>query len=248
MQGTLIITGSSRGIGAATALLAGQRGYAVCVNYASQPDRAEQVVAAIRQSGGRAIAVQADVSQETAVAALFDQATQELGTVIGLVNNAGITGRLGRLVDLEIDTLRRVIDINLIGTILCAREAVRRMSSARGGVGGAIVNMSSRAAQHASPNDYIHYAATKAAVETFSYGLACEVAQEGIRVNCVSAGIIETEIHAHSGDATRPQRLASRIPAGRAGQPEEVAPAILWLLSEEASYCNGSILAVSGGR
>lgn len=248
MNGTIIITGSGRGIGAATALLAGRRGYAVCVNYLANRERAEQVVETIREFGGRAIAVQADVSDEGAIQMLFDTATEQLGPIVALVNNAGITGKLGRLAELETQSLRRVMNVNVIGTILCAREAVRRMSTASGGQGGAIVNISSRAAQLGSPNEYVHYAASKAAVETFTVGLAIEVAQEGIRVNCVSSGVIATEIHAAAGDPERLQRYASRIPMQRTGKPEEVAAAILWLLSEEASYCTGTILAVSGGR
>jgi NAD(P)-dependent dehydrogenase (short-subunit alcohol dehydrogenase family) len=245
---TIIVTGSGRGIGAATALLAAERGYAVCVNYVNQADRAEQVVVKIVENGGKAIAVQADVSDESAVKAMFDRATQELGPVTALVNNAGITGKLGRVSEVEVESLRQILNINLLGTILCCREAVRRMSTALGGKGGAIVNISSRASHYGSPGDYVHYAASKAAIDTFTFGLAGEVAAEGIRVNAVSAGVIETEIHATAGDPDRPKRFASRIPMQRVGQPEEVAAAILWLLSDEASYCNGSVLAVSGGR
>ncbi len=248
MTGTIIITGSGRGIGAATALLAAQKGYAVCVNYANRPERAAQVVASIRESGGKAIAVQADVSDEAAVKILFDRAETELGPLVALVNNAGITGKLGRLAEVEVDSLRRVLEVNVLGTMLCSREAVRRMALTAGGTGGSIVNLSSRAAQHGSPNEFVHYAASKASIETFTFGLASEVANEGIRVNCVSAGLIDTEIHAEAGDAERVQRYANRIPMQRAGQPEEVAAAILWLLSAEASYCTGTILAVSGGR
>ncbi len=248
MSGLVIVTGSGRGIGAATAQLAAQKGYAVCVNYTTQAERANQIVKGIRESGGQAIAVEADVSDEAAVKAMFERATGELGPLVGLVNNAGITGKIGRLAELETENLRRLLEVNVLGTIICAREAVKRMSLASGGQGGAIVNISSRAAQHGSPNEFVHYAASKAAVETFTFGLAGEVANEGIRVNCVSAGLVDTEIHAQMGDAGRVQRFASRIPMQRAGQPEEIAHAILWLLSEEASYCNGSILAVSGGR
>ncbi len=248
MTGTIIITGSGRGIGAATALLAAQKGYAVCVNYTHQADRANQVVETIRQAGGQAIAVQADVSDEGAIIAMFERATAELGPLVALVNNAAVTGKLGRLVDLEAASLRRVIEINISGTILCSREAVRRMSTGLGGSGGAIVNISSRAAHYGAPGEYVHYAASKAAIETFTFGLAGEVGNEGIRVNCVSPGIIDTEIHASSGDAERVQRYASRVPLQRAGQSNEVAAAVLWLLSEEASYCSGTILSVSGGR
>lgn len=248
MKGALIVTGSGRGIGAATALLATEKGYAICVNYTSRREPAEQVVAQIRERGGQAIPVQADVSDEEAVKRLFAKAEQELGPVTALVNNAGITGKLGRLTELETASLRRVLDVNILGTILCSREAVRRMSTALGGKGGAIVNLGSRAAHYGSPNEYVHYAASKAAVEAFTFGLAGEVAGEGIRVNCVSPGLIDTEIHAEAGDPERPQRYASRIPMQRVGQSEEVAAAIMWLLSDEASYCNGTILAVSGGR
>lgn len=248
MTGTIIITGSGRGIGAATALLAAQRGYAVCVNYTDRAERANGVVEEIRQAGGRAMAVRADVSDEAAIIAMFEQATAEFGPLVALVNNAAVTGKLGRLVDLEAANLRRVLEVNLSGTILCCREAVRRMSTALGGSGGAIVNISSRAAHYGAPGEYVHYAASKAAIETFTFGLAAEVGNEGIRVNCVSPGIIDTEIHAASGDAERAQRFASRIPVQRVGQPHEVAAAVLWLLSEEASYCNGATLSVSGGR
>lgn len=248
MTGTIIITGGGRGIGAAVAQLAAQRGYAVCINYADRSDRADQVVAAIRGSGGKAIAVRADVSDEQAVKTLFDTAVNELGPLTVLVNNAGITGKIGRLVDQETQVLRRTLDINVLGTMLCSREAVRRMSTNLGGKGGSIINISSRAAQLGSPNEYVHYAASKAAVETLTVGLAKEVASEGIRVNCVSPGIIETEIHAAGGDAGRVQRLAPQTPMQRAGRPDEIAAAVLWLASDEASYCCGAILSVSGGR
>lgn len=248
MAGTIIVTGSGRGIGAATALLAAQRGYAVCVNYTNRPERAEQIVATIRDRGGRAIAVQADVSDEEAVKTLFEAASEQLGPLVALVNNAGITGKLGRLVEQDAQNLRRILDINILGTILCSREAVRHMSTNFGGKGGAIVNISSRAVQYGGPNEYVHYAASKAAVETFTLGLAREVAAEGIRINCVSPGLITTEIHAEAGDAERVQRAAHQIPMQRGGEPEEVAAAILWLLSDEASYCTGSVLAVGGGR
>jgi NAD(P)-dependent dehydrogenase (short-subunit alcohol dehydrogenase family) len=248
MTGTIIITGSGRGIGAATALLAAQKGYAVCVNYANRGEAAKQTVEAIRRNGGKAIAVQADVSDEASIKAMFDAAISELGPLVALVNNAGITGKLGRLVDTDTQSLRRVLEINIVGTMLCSREAVRRMSTAFGGHGGAIVNISSRAIAYGGPNEYVHYAASKAAVETFTLGLAREVGGEGIRVNCVSPGLIETEIHAAAGDAQRLQRGVSQIPMRRVGKPEEVAAAILWLLSEDASYCTGSILAVGGGR
>lgn len=248
MAGTIIITGSGRGIGAATARLAAKQDYAVCVNYAEQAERANAVVEEIRQAGGKAIAVRADVSDEAEIIAMFEQAEAELGPLTALVNNAAVTGRIGRFANLETASLRRVIDINLTGTILCCREAVRRMSTVMGGQGGRIVNISSRAAHYGAPGEYIHYAATKAGIEALTFGLAGEVGNEGIRVNCVSPGIIETEIHAASGDAGRLQRFASRVPQQRAGQPEEVAAAVMWLLSDEASYCHGTVLSVSGGR
>jgi NAD(P)-dependent dehydrogenase (short-subunit alcohol dehydrogenase family) len=248
VAGTLIVTGASRGIGAATALLAAERGYAVCINYAERADRAEGVVSAIRESGGAAIAARADVSDPDAVAALFDRATDELGPIVGLVNNAAITGPLTRLADVDLAVVRRVLDVNLLGAFICAREAVRRMATARGGTGGAIVNVSSRAAQYGGPGEYIHYAASKAAIEAMTMGLAREVAADGIRVNCVSLGFIDTEIHAALGDPTRLERSVAQIPMRRAGTPEEAAAAILWLLSDEATYSTGAILSVSGGR
>jgi glucose 1-dehydrogenase len=245
MSGTIIITGSGRGIGAATALLAAKKGYVVCVNYASRSDRAEQVVNAIRETGSKAIAVKADVSDEKAVQRLFDTAEAELGPVTALVNNAGIIGKISRLADSDTDNIRHIIETNLLGTIFCSREAVRRMPKNGGGV---IVNISSRAAQYGSPNEFVQYAATKAAIESFTFGLAGEVGKEGIRVCCVSPGVIETEMHAEAGDAGRVQRFAAGVPLQRAGKPEEVAAAVLWLLSEEASYSTGTILSVSGGR
>ena len=248
MSGTIIITGSGRGIGAATALLASQKGYSVCVNYTNRREEAEAVATTIRDKGGQAIAVQADVSHEVDVQNLFDTATGELGPLVALVNNAGITGKVGRFADVNTESLRRVLDINVIGTMLCSREAIRRMSTTYGGKGGGIVNISSRATYFGGPGDYVHYAASKAAVETFTLGLAREVANEGIRVNCVSPGVIETEIHTSMGDPQRLQRIAGQIPLQRVGKPEEIAAAVLWLLSAEASYCTGSVLMVSGGR
>lgn len=248
MSGTVIITGSGRGIGAATARLAAARGHAVCVNYVSRPDAAERLAGEIREAGGRAVAVRARNFDEVEVTEMFRRAEGELGPVAALVNNAGVPGRVGRVADLDLGTLREVLDVNVVGTALCAREAVRRMSTARGGRGGAILNVSSMASRSGSPGELVAYAAAKAAVETFTYGLAAEVALEGIRVNCVSAGLIETEIHATAGDAERLQRYATRMPMARPGRPEEVAAAILWLLSEEASYVTGATLPVAGGR
>jgi NAD(P)-dependent dehydrogenase (short-subunit alcohol dehydrogenase family) len=247
-RGSIIITGSGRGIGAATARLAAARGYAVCVNYRERSESADAVVRSIVDGGGKAIAIKADNSNEDDVRALFVTAEERLGPLAALVNNAGVPGRIGRVADLSLDNLRRVLEVNVIGTALCAREAVRRLSTRFGGRGGAIVNVSSMAAKTGSPGELVPYAAAKAAVETFTYGLGAEVAQEGIRVNCVSAGLIDTEIHAEAGDAARLERYATRMPMARPGRPEEVAAAILFLLSDEASYVTGATLPVAGGR
>jgi NAD(P)-dependent dehydrogenase (short-subunit alcohol dehydrogenase family) len=248
MPKVVIITGAGRGIGAAAALAAARCGYAVAINYLRDQEAARAVVERIvAERGGRAIAVRGDVAVRADVAGLFDQTERALGTVTALVNNAGTTGRITRFEELDLPTLRRVIDVNLIGCMLCSQEAVRRLSTARGGKGGSIVNLSSVAATLGSPGEYVHYAATKAAVEAFTIGLAREVAKDGIRVNAVSPGTVQTGIHAAGGDPDRPARVAARIPMGRVGQPEEIAAAILWLLSPAASYVTGSVLTVSGG-
>jgi NAD(P)-dependent dehydrogenase (short-subunit alcohol dehydrogenase family) len=248
MAPSIIITGSSRGIGAATALLAARRGWSVGVNYASNREAADAVVAGIRAEGGRAVAVQADNSRRDDVERLFDHVTQELGPVGALVNNAGVPGRICRVEQLSEATLRRTLDVNVVGAFLCAQAFLRRASTRHGGSGGAIVNVSSMAARTGSPGELVHYAAAKAALEAFNYGLAAEVAQDGIRVNAVSLGLFATDIHATAGDADRLQRYAARMPMGRPGQPLEAAQAIVWLLSQEASYITGATLPVAGGR
>jgi NAD(P)-dependent dehydrogenase (short-subunit alcohol dehydrogenase family) len=248
MERVAIITGASRGIGAATAILAASRGYAVCVNYLRNEEAAKAVVDRIAGAGGRAIAVKADVAQEADVVRLFETTDWELGTVSALVNNAGTLERQMRVEAMDAGRIRRVLDTNVVGTFLCAREAVRRMSTNRGGKGGSIVNVSSGAARWGSPDEYIDYAASKGAVDSMTVGLSKEVAAEGIRVNAVRPGLVVTDIHAAGGEPGRVERLKGSIPLGRGGLPEEVAHAILWLLSDEASFVTGAFIDVSGGR
>jgi NAD(P)-dependent dehydrogenase (short-subunit alcohol dehydrogenase family) len=248
MSNILIVTGASRGIGAATARLAATRGYDVCVNYVSRATDAADVVSDIEQSGCKAIAVQADISLAADVKRLFDTTESQLGKVTALVNNAGMLETQMRLEAMTDERLTRVLMINVLGTLLCSREAVRRMSTKNGGVGGSIVNVSSMAARLGAPNEYVDYATAKGAIDTLTIGLAKEVAGEGIRVNAVRPGLIHTEMHASGGDPGRIERLKSFIPLQRGGQPEEVAAAILWLLSTEASYATGTFIDVSGGR
>jgi len=248
MSGLLIITGGSRGIGAATARLAAQRGWDVCVNYRADEAAARQVVEDCRTAGVRALAVAGDVAAEADVTRLFDTAQAEFGPVRGLVNNAGIVAPRSTVADLDTARIERVFAVNALGAIFCAREAVRRMSTARGGEGGVIVNVSSRAAVLGGPGEYVDYAAAKAAVDTLTVGLAREVADEGIRVNCVRPGMIHTEIHASGGQPDRVDRLAPTVPMRRGGRAEEIAEAILWLLSPASSYATGALLDVSGGR
>jgi NAD(P)-dependent dehydrogenase (short-subunit alcohol dehydrogenase family) len=218
------------------------------VNYRADRDAAEGVAVAIRGAGGRAVAVQGDVAREADVARLFDAAAAELGNVTALVNNAGILERQGRFDEMEAARFERVFATNVIGTFLCAREAVRRMSTRHGGAGGGIVNVSSVASHLGSPGEYVDYAASKGAIDTFTIGLARELAEEGIRVNAVRPGVIHTEIHASGGEPGRVERVKRAVPMKRGGEPEEVARAILWLLSDESSYCTGTFIDVSGGR
>ena len=243
----VLITGGARGIGAATARLAAERGYAVCVSYRRDESSARGVVDAITGSGGTASAIRGDVSRESDVVAMFDAAAR-LGPVAALVNNAGVLEQQMRLDEMEAGRFERVLATNVIGTMLCAREAVRRMSTRHGGRGGGIVNVSSVASSLGSPGEYIDYAASKGAVDSFTVGLAREVAGEGIRVNAVRPGVIYTEIHASGGEPGRVERVKQYVPMKRGGQPEEVARAILWLLSDESSYCTGAFIDVSGGR
>jgi NAD(P)-dependent dehydrogenase (short-subunit alcohol dehydrogenase family) len=245
---TVIITGASRGIGAATARLAAQRGYDVCVNYRSNREAADRVVTEAQAAGAKAIAVAGDVAREADVLRLFDETAKRLGGIDALVNNAGILERQTRLDDMPAERFARVFATNITGSFLCAREAVRRMSTKHGGKGGAIVNVSSMAASLGSPGEYVDYAASKGAIDTFTIGLAREVAAEGIRVNAVRPGVINTEIHASGGEPGRVERVKGAVPMKRGGEPEEVARAILWLLSDEASYSTGAFIDVSGGR
>jgi NAD(P)-dependent dehydrogenase (short-subunit alcohol dehydrogenase family) len=244
----MIITGGARGIGAATARLAAARGYAVCINYHHNRDAAEYLVREITSKGGRAVAAQADIGSEAGVLAIYQLVDSTLGRVAALVNNAATLAPQMRLDAMEASRIERIFAVNVFGSMICAREAVRRMSTRHGGSGGGIVNVSSGAAKYGSPKEYVDYAASKGAIETFTVGLAREVAEEGIRVNAVRPGHIYTELHAKGGEPNRVDRVKTLVPMQRGGQPEEVASAILWLLSDEASYVTGTILDVSGGR
>jgi NAD(P)-dependent dehydrogenase (short-subunit alcohol dehydrogenase family) len=248
MDKVAVITGGGRGIGAATARLAASRGYAVCVNYRSNREAAASVVAEIETAGGRAVAIGADMSVEADVVRLFRECDQALGPLSALVNSAGIIERQMRVDEMDAGRLQRVFATNVFGPFLCSREAVRRMSTRTGGRGGAIVNVSSLASVYGSPNEYVDYAATKGAIDTLTTGLAREVATEGIRVNVVRAGHIYTDFHALGGEPGRVDRVKADVPMKRGGRPEEVAQAIVWLLSDEASYVTGTRLDVAGGR
>jgi NAD(P)-dependent dehydrogenase (short-subunit alcohol dehydrogenase family) len=248
MSGVLIVTGGSRGIGGATAVMAGGRGFSVAVNYLQDRVAAESVVKTIEDGGGRAVAIQGDVSVEADVVRLFEESDRLLGPPAALVNNAGILETQMRVETMDAGRLQRVFATNVIGSFLCAREAVKRMSTAHGGRGGAIVNVSSKASQIGAPNEYVDYAASKGALDTLTLGLAKEVAEEGIRVNAVRAGFIYTEIHARGGEPNRVDRVKVFVPMKRGGTADEVARAILWLLSDEASYTTGSFIDVTGGR
>jgi NAD(P)-dependent dehydrogenase (short-subunit alcohol dehydrogenase family) len=248
MQGVMIITGASKGIGAATARIAAARGWAVCVNFRADEAGARQVAGEVEQAGGRAITVQGDVSRETDVLRLFKTVDATFGRLDALINNAGILEQQTRLDEMSAERLQRVFAVNIYGAFLCAREAVRRMSTAKSGHGGVIVNVSSAASRIGSPFEYIDYAATKGALDSMTLGLSKEVAAEGVRVNAVRPGLIYTDIHTAGGEPSRVDRLGPGVPMLRGGTAEEVAQAIMWLVSEEASYCTGTLLDVAGGR
>jgi NAD(P)-dependent dehydrogenase (short-subunit alcohol dehydrogenase family) len=248
MKPIILITGGSRGIGAATARLAAARGYTVCISYVRNEAAAAEVARGIEASGGRALAVAADVCKEADILALFQRIDADLGPLTALVNNAGMLETQARVEDMDLGRWERVFAANVFGSFLCAREAVKRMSTRRGGQGGAIVNLSSMAARLGAPNEYVDYAAAKGAIDAFTLGLSKEVAAEGIRVNAVRPGLIHTDIHALGGEPGRIDRLKSAVPMQRGGTAEEVANAILWLLSDEAGYVTGSFVDVSGGR
>ena len=244
----LLVTGASRGIGAATALLAARKGFAVAVNYARNEAAAEDVARAIRDAGGKAITVPGDVADEAQVLAMFKAVDERLGRLSALVNNAGVVDYAQRVDEMGVARLKRMFDINVLGSFVCAREAVRRMSTRHGGSGGAIVNVSSAASRLGAPGQYVDYAAAKGAIDAFTIGLAKEVAAEGIRVNAVRPGLIETDIHASGGIPDRVKQLVHQVPMQRGGTAQEVAQAIVWLLSAEASYTTMSLIDVSGGR
>ncbi|MFC4173084.1 SDR family oxidoreductase [Microvirga sp. GCM10011540] len=245
---TILITGASRGIGRSAALLAGERGWSVGVNYTQNRSAADEVVDLVTRSGGRAVAIQGDVAVENDVVAMFDRVEQALGPLDGVVANAGIVGPPQALADMSGERMRRMFEVNVLGAYLCAREAARRLSKSRGGRGGSLVLVSSIAARFGSPFEYVDYAGSKAAVDTLALGLSKELGAEGVRVNSVRPGVTETDIHASGGQPDRAQRVGATTPFGRAGRPEEIAEAIVWLLSDASSYVSGALLDVSGGR
>jgi NAD(P)-dependent dehydrogenase (short-subunit alcohol dehydrogenase family) len=248
MRKVLLVTGGSRGIGAATCILAAQKGWAVAVNYTANSNAADEVVAQIKKAGGEAMSIQADVANEEQVLAMFEKVRSTLGPLQGLVNNAGVVDVSARLDQMSMARWRRMFDINVLGSMLCAREAILQMSTLHGGQGGSIVNLSSAASRLGAPGQYLDYAAAKGAIDSFTLGLSKEVAAEGIRVNAIRPGLIDTEIHASGGLPNRVKDLEHLVPAKRGGTAMEVAQAIVWLLSEEASYTTMSFLDVSGGR
>lgn len=248
MKGSIIITGASRGIGAAIAVQAGQAGYEVCVNYHSNKEAADAVVGEIEKNGGKAIAVQGDVAKEEDICKIFKVVEEQLASLTALVNNAGIVGVATSVRDMSFERLQNMMATNVTGTILCAREAIKRMSPESGGLGGGIVNISSAAARLGSPHEYVDYAASKGAIDSFTIGLAKELADQKIRVNAVRPGVIYTDIHASGGEPNRVERVKGNVPMQRGGQPEEIADSVMWLLSDKASYVTGVLLDVSGGR
>jgi len=247
MKQVVVITGASRGIGAATAKLLGSLDYSVCVNYRKNEQAASAVVQEIKELGGNAIALQADISVEADVVGLFESAESELGPITALVNNAGVLFAQTTVANLDAERINTLLQTNVTGTFICCREAVKRIAKSAGGSGGSIVNVSSVASRTGSPFEYVDYAASKGAVDTLTRGLSVEVAQEGIRVNCVRPGAIDTEMHADGGEPDRVQRVAEKLPLKRGGKPTEVANAVAWLLSDETSYCTGSFIDLSGG-
>jgi len=248
MAKAVLVTGGGRGIGAATARLLAKRGYDVAISYQSNDAAAAAVVKDIEAAGRRGFAFKGDVAREADIIAMFAAVEKKLGPIWGLVNNAGITGKIGRIEDVTAETIQSVIDVNVVGALLCAREAIKRMSTKRGGQGGVIVNISSVVTSLGSPNTYVWYAAAKGAVDVMTLGLGQEVAREGIRVVGVAPGLTDTELHAAGGDPGRAHKIASVVPMGRPGQPEEIAEGIVWMLSDAAGYCVGSTLRVGGGR